>query len=170
MKQENLFKCEYCDKTFTSKSWLEQHIIVTHNPYESQCAQCDYKTTLKSYMKKHVQRIHTHTQTKERAKCVTRSWTGNPWTLRGHSLIHSGKKYKCDICDKEYPRKEHVKNHKNRDHFGIRFPCPKCDYKATVMSSLNLRIKSKHEGKRSQCSQCDYDAFDKQTLLRSISI
>ena len=66
---------------------------------------------------------------------------------------HSGKKYKCDICGKEYPRKEHVE----------------CDYKATVMANLNTHIKSKHEGKRSQCSQCDYNAFDKQTLQKHVN-
>ena len=97
---------------------------------------------------------------------------GKLWNLfldrRSFLSVHSGKKYDCDICGKEYPRKEHVEGHKNRDHFGIKFPCPKCDYKATVMASLKTHIKSKHEGKRS--SQCDYNAFDKQTLLRHVNV
>ena len=143
---------------------MEIHIKAIHYQQEIYCKQCDFKTGYKSTLKSHIDRIHT----KSRTQCKECSWTGNPSYLQRHRSIHGSKRYKCDICCKEYPRKSHVEDHKNRAHFGVKYSCPKCEYKATTTANLKTHIKSKHEGVKSPCNQCDYKAFDMQSLSKHV--
>ena len=145
---------------------MERHENAVHNGQVVICKQCDYKTGYKGSLKGHIERMHTKPST----KCPICSWVGNIYGLAQHIRIahlpQSKERYKCDICNKNYPRKSHLKDHKGRAHFGVRYSCSKCDYKATTTGNLKTHIKSMHEGVKSPCNQCDYNAYDSQSLSK----
>ena len=119
-------------------------------------------------LKGHIGRKHTKPST----KCPMCSWVGNNSSLPQHNRTahrpQSKERYKCDICNKDYPRKSHLKDHKDRAHFGVKYSCPKCDYRATITQNLKTHIKSMHEGVKKPCNQCDYKAFDNQSLTKHL--
>ena len=76
------------------------------------------------------------------------------------------RRYKCEVCNKDFKRVEHLNIHNNAVHLGVKYPCDKCEYKATVPGILRTHIRSKHDGIKVPCTQCDYKAFDRSSLLK----
>ena len=76
--------------------------------------------------------------------------------------------YKCEVCNKDFKRVEHLQIHNNAVHLGVKYPCDKCEYKATVPGILRTHIRSKHDGIKVPCAQCDYKAFDRSSLLKHV--
>ena len=157
------YKCEQCNRTCSTKNELELHIDAVHLGLKKfVCKQCDFKSAYAGSLKSHVDMVHK----KSRSQCTFCPWEG--YNLKQHhGNAHVQKVtewWKCDICDKEYSRKMHLKKHKDRAHLGIRYPCPNCKHRATRAETLRLHIKSKHEGLKSPCNLCDYQAYDNSSL------
>ena len=157
------YKCDQCNRTSTTRNGLELHIDAVHKGLKKFiCDQCDFKAGYAGSVKKHVDVVHK----KSRSQCTLCTWEG--YNLVQHNKnVHGPKvteKWKCDICDKEYSRKSHLKLHKDRAHFGIRYSCPNCKHRATTAANLKIHIKSKHEGVKIPCNLCDHQAYDKSSL------
>jgi hypothetical protein len=73
-------------------------------------------------------------------------------------------RFRCNMCDKDYGRNDHLTQHKQSKHEGVRYVCDQCDYKATKQGHLNTHKQYKHEGVRYGCDQCDYKATTQSSL------
>ena len=104
VSQKN-FKCEICEKCFTSKNSKEKHIGIVHGEEKAfECNVCltffGNSQTLLFHVKNSHQRIKRHHKCDSCGKSFTES--GN---LKKHMLIHEGKRnYKCDSCGKSFTR------------------------------------------------------------------
>ncbi|XP_068215374.1 zinc finger protein 665-like [Palaemon carinicauda] len=131
--------CEYCAKTFQSKSALQIHVNIKHKDKGLQCSMCPKKFLFPSYLKLHF--ANAHSQCTPQYKCqecgfcaVTESY------LKSHmTRMHSGsekRKYTCQVCRKNFRSNARLVEH-TRIHTGERpFACPVC-FK-TFYSQSNL--------------------------------
>ena len=166
-----LSNCDQCGLGFTSNKSMNKHKNIVHNgQLKFSCKQCNFKTGYGDSLKSHVESIHD----KIRKSCTICSWKGNGKNLVKHKReMHfkpNNEHFKCDICRKEYSRNDHLKTHKDRDHFGIRYPCPNCEFSSTSKGSLKIHISSKHEGKRYPCKQCEHKAYCSSSLMKHINV
>ena len=116
---DELFKCDYCHKTFRQKLTLERHTLShTDGEMPYQCEKCDKAYTNKTSLLQH-----------KRCKHPERS------------------KYACDRCGETFGSKPTLENH-NRTHTGERpFECTECGKTFAQKSNLNSHVKVHHEGR-----------------------
>ena len=76
------FKCQICDKSFSSKETMKNHISSVHEGIKAfKCVICDYSCSKKL-----------------------------PWTSSKHmALVHE--KEICKVCDKTYSYKQNMRKH-----------------------------------------------------------
>ena len=73
--------CDICEKTYTSKSGLRNHVQSAHREIRYPCDQCLYQAKHKIQLKKHIQSVHEKL------------------------------KYSCNICDKQFTHRGYLKTH-----------------------------------------------------------
>ena len=92
--------------------------------------------------------------------------------LKQHiDTVHEGKKsvFACDHCNKQYSQKGHLNQHIASVHDGKKFDCDQCNKQFYYKTHLNRHIASVHDGKKSECDQCNKQFLDKGNLKRHIS-
>ena len=81
-ENEELIKCDKCDRVYVDMSSLNRHIKATHDGVKYPCDKCDYRAAHAFHLKQHKKSLH---------KGVTHS---------------------CSECGKKYKRLENLKYHK----------------------------------------------------------
>ena len=92
--------------------------------------------------------------------------------LKQHiDTVHEGKKsvFACDHCNKQYSQKGHLNQHIASVHDGKKFDCDHCNKQFYYKTHLNRHIASVHDGKKSECDQCNKQFLNKGNLKRHIS-
>ena len=165
------FKCKECDKVLSTKQYLKDHVQVKHLGNEDySCSLCDFKSGYDSNLRKHVDSIHNASQ----LKCDVCEWEGKGHRLKFHKksahqdIKENTRVHKCDLCEKAYSRKEHLKKHREKTHLGVRYQCDRCEHKFTSQTNLNIHIKSIHDQVKSSCPQCDHKAHDNSSLAKHV--
>ena len=123
-KEGDVFKCEICNKCFTQKYRLENHISNLHEVKNGfKCDLCDKTFKNSHYKKKHVLVVH------EKIKM-----------------------YKCDLCEQSFGRNYVLAQHKRLKHENSNtkkiFECGQCDKTSTTLGNLNVHISSVHDNKK----------------------
>ena len=80
-----------------------------------------------------------------------------------HCRSVSGHGFKCDVCDKNFGRKDTLQKHKKEVHFGLGYDCPECDASYTRKYKLDQHLinheskhkKETHFGLGYDCPECD---------------
>ena len=108
------FPCELCDKVYSRKNFLRNHIMFCHeNIRKYQCTTCEKFFASNRGLKKHVESLHGIT-TDYKCKFCSKILKSK-WALKNHELIHTGvspyggvkaQKVLCPTCGKEYLKKE----------------------------------------------------------------
>ena len=77
--------------------------------------------------------------------------------------------FKCDQCDRSYPKKNTLNVHKKRDHENVRYECKECNKVITSKHMLRKHLKLKH-GHMLQfdCKRCDKSFASKSNLTEHI--
>lgn len=109
------FKCTKCKKEFKNQTHLKMHFAVIHNKIQTK-----RKPTLTNID------INHYSQYMDFKK--------DPFTL----------KFKCNICNKSYTRKENAKVHFLAHHAKIRFNCDTCSNTFKRESDKNIHEKTYH--------------------------
>ncbi|CAH1790699.1 unnamed protein product [Owenia fusiformis] len=104
------FQCPNCDKSYTSKGGLNEHLLILHNPYSYQCGVCKELFRNSKELEQHM--IKHSKDEKKYFKCqYCDRLFRTKRSCKEHETIHTGKPHKCDICEKTYVTKQSLKRH-----------------------------------------------------------
>ncbi|KAF2367385.1 Zinc finger C2H2-type [Trinorchestia longiramus] len=146
------FQCSLCQKSFSSRAYLNEHIRWHSGEKPHVCDECGMAFAQKCNLKMH-KRIHTGERPFMCGICgKTFSRSSH---LKGHMLQHTGDKpYTCDTCGQQFTNSQGKKNHM-RLHVGERpFQCEICNATFSHKASLKSHVKSHRRESRFYCSIC----------------
>lgn len=167
------FKCDACDKVFTTHQNLDKHTRLFHTVQT--CRLCNKEYGNRNNFLRHMQRshgkekkkdvpcphcpklfysrwqlkVHMHAHNNVRLQCKLCEYhTVYPQALKTHVKIHS-KQYNsiCDWCGKGFMNKGSLKNHLAREHLGTSVDCSICGKKFYAKKYLKLHM---------ECHEPDY--------------
>ena len=64
-EKDKEYKCKNCDKIFTHKNYLSEHMKRIHEKNEFECSECKKIFSAKDDLQRHMKFIHHHTYTTE---------------------------------------------------------------------------------------------------------
>lgn len=135
----DFFGCRYCNKIFLLKASKQIHER-THYTYLI-CEICGKQLPNKYQLGVH-QRQHSGERPYECTSCGSSFKCLS--TLRQHEVVHSEKKYSCEVCLRKFSRPEKVRIHM-RVHTGEKpYNCLRCHKKYQQKNDLNRHVKKKH--------------------------
>nr|CAI5830380.1 unnamed protein product [Callosobruchus analis] len=150
-----IFRCIYCNKTFTRKLALDDHIVKKHSDFIAcisnkvhGCTKCTYKTTSNSHLKRHMVK---HSD------------------IAGDHITN-----RCTHCNKTFTSTQALDDHIVKRHPDFIasvsrkvHECTECTYK-TVFSSQLRRHMAKHpniaDDRITKCIYCDKTLTSKPSL------
>ena len=175
--------CTVCNKAFTTKETLEEHLEAAHNG-ECSCTVCNksfktdgllrthhlehcqhdppacvfcekpFKTV--SNLKRHLATAMHETLLKESPHECTECGKvlANKHTLTDHMAIHSGlKPYQCGVCGKKFAIKRTMTAHLQCHKLDRHYQCSECD-KAFKTSGNYRQHALQHKQKAFRCAKC----------------
>uniref|UniRef100_A0A3Q3BRP5 Zinc finger protein 407 n=1 Tax=Kryptolebias marmoratus TaxID=37003 RepID=A0A3Q3BRP5_KRYMA len=153
-QRKEKFECELCDRSFSEKWALNNHMKL-HNgekPYKCAWPSCHYAFLNLSAMKDH---YRTHTE--KSYLCDLCGFAGGTrHALTKHRRQHTERPFKCKLCNFASTTQSHLSRHK-RVHTGEKpYRCPWCDY-SNCAENIRKHIlhTGKHEGvKMYNCPKC----------------
>ncbi|XP_055388160.1 transcription factor grauzone-like [Condylostylus longicornis] len=170
------YKCSSCEKSFTSRWTLRDHIQFIHKNVENnilfKCSQCE-----KSFTNKNLKLRHElfHIPEEERKfRCIScgKAFPSKA-TLDCHVRIEHEKRYAgiCDICGKSYKSKADLKRHLWERHEGddkAKLQCKLCNSEFLSRYTYQLHKNNDHRSQNveQKCSSCD-KTFPNLEALRS---
>ncbi|KAK6491584.1 zinc finger protein 407-like [Huso huso] len=157
--KERKFECKLCDRSFSEKWALNNHmkLHIGEKPFKCAWPTCHYSFLTLSAMKDH---YRTHTGEKSFLCDLCGFAGGTRHALTKHRRQHTGEKpFKCELCNFASTTQSHLTRHK-RVHTGEKpYRCPWCDYRSNCAENIRKHIlhTGKHEGvKMYNCPRCDY--------------
>ena len=138
--------CDICGKMIKSKLYLDAHIKIAHGEKRFKCEVpgCSSAYASKVHLMDHVSAVHENTA---RYTC---SVCGKMHKYQAARIkcenTHKGKfYYECDLCDKKFQNKITFEGHK-RSHTGEKpFACPICNIKMSMARKIKEHIKKIHK-------------------------
>ncbi len=187
-------KCQLCDKDFSDKSHLKDHLTYVHaeNKWTS-CPKCNKRITIRNLNRhirshddsrihqceicqklfKDMSTLHKHKNsvhaTERKFKCVNCSASFKCRnSLGAHKKIHLGiKAHSCQICGKSFMTSVKVRRHMVSHSSDKDFECSKCKKKFNLKGNLNAHLR-RHEITRKsfQCDECKNSFLTNHDLWR----
>jgi len=118
------FKCDKCEKVFTSQRNLRCHKQRRHGERNLPCPHCNKMYSINKSLRQHI------------------------------ATVHGEKKFNCDECDFSAARQYMIKQHWNEKHSGVVFGCDICGITVSTKVNLKMHIQSVHGEKNIKCDQC----------------
>ena len=153
VSQEQLNKCNFCEKDFTHISRLMIHERIHNGEKPFQCKTCNMCFAHSSTLTIH-KRIHNGNrpyQCTTCSKCFTKKSD-----LNRHKTVHSGEKsYKCETCERRYSQLTHLKRHQTIHTKEKSFQCQICYKCFQHLSEMKQHESLHYVGKPFQCKTCN---------------
>uniref|UniRef100_A0AAV2JUQ5 Zinc finger and BTB domain-containing protein 41 n=1 Tax=Knipowitschia caucasica TaxID=637954 RepID=A0AAV2JUQ5_KNICA len=174
------WKCAICQKTFTRRPHLEEHMILHSQELPFKCSFCDqyFKSRfarLKHHEKSHLgpfpceicgRQFNDSGNKRRHIECThggKRKWTcfvcgksvRERTTLREHMRIHSGEKpHLCSICGQSFRHGSSYRLHLRVHHNDKRYECIQCGKTFIRHDHLSKHQKIHSGEKAHQCEEC----------------
>ena len=171
------YKCQSCGKTFSRQRKLKYHVEAVHEKIiDFQCKLCEYKSYYKANVQRHTRRVHPSEDVLAKIKSRRLS----------KEKTKEKEEYRCEDCDKTFPRQVLLKYHGEAVHEQIvKFSCKLCEQKSYYKNNMRLHLKRSHPSAdvltniepvvKSEpvpaeeiinCLQCDFTASDVKQVRR----
>ena len=132
MLNDNLFKCDFCEKAFITNLYLVVHQKEVHREERNEeilkrriaakasdnpCPQCGKNFPIQALLNEHLADIHGDPKAKG-LKCTDcRKWFGSKQLLINHMKTHTGNhQCKCDFCPKTFTTNKSMGFHRKEMH------------------------------------------------------
>ncbi|XP_058120020.1 zinc finger protein OZF-like [Anopheles ziemanni] len=164
----SMVRCEICDKTFSSRTYLQVHNSRVHGRAEDRpfkCTQCHQSYAMECHLKAH---MVSHV----RVSCsICGKELSSSFSLRTHMINMHGNRENliCDSCGKEFRTRQafdrHVKLHMGVD-VTEQLQCSLCSKWLTSKRALKVHIKHVHTeaGQTFKCDLCTQECPNSRAL------
>ncbi|XP_078417853.1 zinc finger and BTB domain-containing protein 41 [Cetorhinus maximus] len=179
-KKSEAWKCEVCNKTFTRRPHLEEHMILHTQDKPFKCSYCEEHFKSRFARLKHQEKFHLGPfpcdicgrqfndtgNLKRHIECThggKRKWTcficgksvRERTTLKEHLRIHSGEKpHLCSICGQSFRHGSSYRLHLRVHHDDKRYECEECG-KTFIRHDHLTKHRKTHSGEKAhQCEEC----------------
>ncbi|XP_059608031.1 uncharacterized protein LOC132255877 [Phlebotomus argentipes] len=161
----NLFDCERCEDSFSSKEQLYDHIRAAHETHD--CAECGEKFSRRIKLEDHIRRHHRAPEEDEEEENYDEEEGHGEdiWTCQecGKSL-YSGSAFKrhmarhaerngdvcrpanCLYCDQVFKTSECLAAHVAMSHWSVAVECRYCSVECTSRQNLRYHVNYAHTG------------------------
>ncbi|XP_053325785.1 zinc finger and BTB domain-containing protein 41 [Spea bombifrons] len=146
------WKCDICNKSFTRRPHLEEHMILHTQDKPFKCTYCDEKFKSRFKRLKHQEKFHLGPFP---CDICGRQFNDSGNLKRHIDYTHGGKrKWTCFICGKSVRERTTLKEHL-RIHSGEKpHLCSICGQNFRHGSSYRLHLRVHHDDKRYECDEC----------------
>ncbi len=165
-----LYKCLLCDMLVGNENDIGKH-IVNHHITENQCSQAEAEKNTFDVSSKNINRClicnkyfseqdklkrHFATHVKEKTySCPTCKRGFNVISvLHRHMKIHEEREFICEVCGKEFARKDNLKQHSKIHSNQKQYKCHVCEASFAQGSGLVKHIKIHDDKKDHICVMC----------------
>nr|XP_020640331.1 zinc finger and BTB domain-containing protein 41 [Pogona vitticeps]XP_020640332.1 zinc finger and BTB domain-containing protein 41 [Pogona vitticeps]XP_020640333.1 zinc finger and BTB domain-containing protein 41 [Pogona vitticeps]XP_020640334.1 zinc finger and BTB domain-containing protein 41 [Pogona vitticeps] len=179
-KKSEGWKCDICNKSFTRRPHLEEHMILHTQDKPFKCIYCEEHFKSRFARLKHQEKFHLGPfpcdicgrqfndtgNLKRHIECThggKRKWTcficgksvRERTTLKEHLRIHSGEKpHLCSICGQSFRHGSSYRLHLRVHHDDKRYECGECG-KTFIRHDHLTKHKKIHSGEKAhQCEEC----------------
>nr|CAI5852377.1 unnamed protein product [Callosobruchus analis] len=196
VRPSTVFACTPCNKVFTNKRTLDNHVVKNHTGSVAsvsskihECTQCNYKTTVKHLLAGHVLKEHpefTETLKSKIHECAQCNYkTTIKYLLAEHVLKEhpefigtlKSKIHECPQCNyktaKRYLLPRHILTHSRLRSDICTIFCLYCNAPFKSSYKLSNHILNKHpehmdsvKVKTHECKRCSYKCLHKSKLDR----
>ncbi|XP_063586762.1 uncharacterized protein LOC134764135 [Penaeus indicus] len=163
------FKCDECDKDFTTSRNLQNHVGVHLAEKHHKCTHCDHTCHTASGLRTHIMEVHMGSRGRSFSCQECGEKFAKQYGLKRHmERKHGDGRVPCNICSKLFSCKEdlikHTKSHENKSKGDL--SCGFCNQTFTSAWSLQRHTK-KHQTESHQfkCSRCPKSFTRKDSLL-----
>lgn len=146
------YKCSLCDKAFAGRQALNRHIRIHSEEKTFKCNFCDRVFRRKYDFKNHER---THTGEKPYICLFCRKMFAHSSYMAVHSRIHRGERpYKCNLCNKTFAYKQYMNQH-TRSHSGVKpYKCSMCGKAFTDRQHLKRHTRTHSREEPFRCHSC----------------
>ncbi|KAM9326861.1 zinc finger and BTB domain-containing protein 41 [Gastrophryne carolinensis] len=150
--KSDAWRCDICNKSFTRRPHLEEHMILHSQDKPFKCTYCDEKFKSRFKRLKHQEKYHLGPFP---CDICGRQFNDSGNLKRHIEYTHGGKrKWSCFICGKSVRERTTLKEHL-RIHSGEKpHLCSICGQNFRHGSSYRLHLRVHHDDKRYECDEC----------------
>ena len=132
MVNEDVFKCDICDKAYITKDYMLAHQKKVHkDEWQEQvykrriaskttsnpCPLCGADLPVAALLNKHLAEVHDDPVAMQLQCTTCKKWLGSKQLLENHMTTHSDERpYKCDFCPKRYKTNKQMGFHRKEVH------------------------------------------------------
>ncbi|ESN95789.1 hypothetical protein HELRODRAFT_114581 [Helobdella robusta] len=161
-----LFSCLVCQKGFTHKGTMNNHVRFVHlseRPFT--CDVCNKGFCNVSHLKRHTKLVASPTTTTTCSQCHKRFTQLSAMRSHVRSVHQRRREHHCQRCGRSFSRASHLKRHRQLHKRGSIFQCDRCSQQYRQKSSLQAHM-LKHTGfKPFNCHICQ-KMFSKKHSLK----
>ncbi|XP_044739018.1 zinc finger protein 501-like [Chrysoperla carnea] len=163
IESKRKYLCDYCGRAFNETRRLNAHIRTHTGEKPFSCTECNKFFTAKKNLHQHVQKLHSNKRPFKCNFCEKSFAVSH--LLQQHVRIHmNAKPFECDICNQKFREKHHLTRHQFV-HTGEKpFSCGVCDKQFTQKSNLRSHMRTHTSEKSYVCSICSEVFYDSSSL------
>ena len=150
------FKCENCDRMYTTKINLNRHLKTVHwkDSTSFKCKICSEELKSTHYLKVHVRTYHEFKSKDHICEICNKSFYTKTEVAR-HNIVSHSPQVQCDKCLK-FLNQSSLKNHLKDVHSkNDPYPCMQCGSQLKSRLQLKRHVKYVHNPKSFRCNECD---------------
>ena len=165
------FKCDLCDRIFSTKGSLKMHIKSVHDKIKDICcSDCDMKFLTNAHLQRHKSSVHDKIKNYECELCGYKCSNNSDLTKHIKQVHTKLKDFECELCDYKSSLKGSLKKHIKSIHTKLKdFECKECNYVCSHNSNLSLHIKSVHE-RSPESKRMSLGEFKLYTILKKFKV